>query len=103
MNEESHDDIAVHYGILDLIERREHRLKIRLVQAKGEARAGQRTRNGNSLALHGVATRSLARDKARSVAIGQGRAMSEQPVAIAEIRRCVNRNPQYLDLSAHAA
>src|SRR5258708_7477102 len=72
MNEESHVDIAVHYGILDLIERREHRLKIRLVQAKGEVRAGQRTRNGNSLALHGVATGCLARDKARSIAIAHG-------------------------------
>src|SRR5258708_15351448 len=103
MNEESHDDIAVHYGILDLIERREHRLKIRLVQAKGEVRAGQRTRNGNSLALHGVATGCLARDKARSIAIAHGRAVWEQRVAIAEIRVGVNRDRRNLELSAHGA
>src|SRR5258707_4799202 len=103
MNEESHVDIAVHDGILDLIERREHGLKIRLVQAKGEVCTGERPRNGNSLAPHRVATGCLTRDEPRSIAIAHGRAVWEQCVAIAEILEGVNRDRRNLELSTHGA
>src|SRR5260221_12366509 len=49
MNEEPHVDIAVHDGILDLIERREHGRKIRPVQAKGQGSTGQPPSNSHSL------------------------------------------------------
>ena len=90
-------------GILDLIERRHHRLEIGLVELEREVGGGERTRDGDALAAHIGARHRRARDEARSIAVAHRRAVRQQRVALGEIGVRVNGDGGHLELRLERA
>ena len=96
--------VAVHDGVLDLVERGGDRDEVRLVELEREIGAWSAVPGWRSAFRFDVSrVCGVERDEARAVPVAHRRAMRKQRVAVAEVGVGVNRDRRDLELAAHRA